>query len=134
MFARSRAVSGSAVERRSEIRSVSSLRISASGMRRALGGLQRLVVDREEDRAEQARRDEVVEQLREFLRVAVLDDPEEDRRAKVLLGLPALERGGEFVGVAVFDEEIDALGRELALRGFQQGEERYRGTRSDGSP
>ncbi|OPZ31729.1 MAG: hypothetical protein BWY99_02882 [Synergistetes bacterium ADurb.BinA166] len=36
VFARSRAVSGSAVERRSEMRSVSSDRMSPSGMRRAL--------------------------------------------------------------------------------------------------
>ena len=56
------------------------------------GGLQRLVVDREENRAEQARRDEIVEQLREFLRVAVLDDPQQNRSAQVLLGLPTLER------------------------------------------
>jgi hypothetical protein len=36
VLARSRAVSGSAVERRSEMSSVSSLRMSPSGMRRAL--------------------------------------------------------------------------------------------------
>ena len=68
-------------------------------------------------------RDEVVEQLGEFLRVAVLDDPEEDGRAQVLLGLPALEGGGELVGLAVFDEEVDALGGELALRGLEEGED-----------
>jgi hypothetical protein len=55
--------------------------------------------------------------------VAVLDDPQEDRGAQVLLGLPALEGGGEFVGMVVLDEEVDALGGELALRGLQEGEE-----------
>jgi len=38
-------------------------------------------------------------QLANFFEWRFLTDPEEDRRAQVLLGLPALERGGEFVGV-----------------------------------
>ena len=84
------------------------------------GGLQRLVVDGEEDGAEQARRDEVVEELGKFLRLAVLDDPQQHRRAQVLLGLPALEHRREFLGVAAVDEEVDAFGGELALAGFEQ--------------
>ena len=87
------------------------------------GGLEGLVVDREEDGAQEPRGDQVVQQLGELLRVAVLDDPEEDRRAQVLLGLPALEGGGEVVGVAVLDQEIDALGRELALGDLEQVED-----------
>jgi hypothetical protein len=55
--------------------------------------------------------------------VPVLDDPEEHRGPQVLLGLPALERGGEVVGVAVLDQEIDALGRELALGDLEQVED-----------
>ncbi len=87
-----------------------------------VGGLEGFVVDREEDRAEKARGDEVVEEFRELLRVAVLDDPEENRGAEVLLDLPAFEGSGEFVGVAVFNEEVDALGGELALARFEEGE------------
>jgi hypothetical protein len=86
-------------------------------------GLEGLVVDREEDGAQEPRGDQVVQQLGELLRVAVLDDPEEDRRAQVLLGLPALEGRGQVLGVAVLDQEIDALGRELALRDLEQVED-----------
>jgi hypothetical protein len=54
--------------------------------------------------------------------VPVLDDPEQHRRAEVLLRLPALERGREVLGIAALHEEVDALGRELALRDLQQAE------------
>jgi hypothetical protein len=87
------------------------------------GGLEGLVVDGEEDGAEEARGDELVQELGELLRVAVLDDPEQDGRAEVLLGLPAVERGGELVGLAVLHEEVDALGGELALGGLEEGED-----------
>ena len=79
------------------------------------GRLQSLVIDREENRAEQARSNQVVEQLRKFLRVTILDDPEKNRGAQILFGLPTLECRSEFVGVALFDEKVDALGREFAL-------------------
>src|SRR5690606_22277860 len=79
-------------------------------------------VDREENRAEQARRDEIVEQLGEFLGVAVLDDPEQDRSAQVLFGLPALEGGGELGGMVMLNKEVDALGGKLALGNLEQVE------------
>ena len=41
-----------------------------------------------------------------------------------MLHLPAFERLSEVIGITVFNEEIDALGGELALAGFQQGEDR----------
>src|SRR5690606_31878352 len=87
------------------------------------GGLEGLVVDGVEDGAEQTGGDEVVQELGELLGVAVLDDPEKDGGAQVLLDLPAFEGGGEFLGVAVLDQEVDALGGELALGGFEEVED-----------
>ena len=45
----------------------------------------------------------------------VLDDPEQNRGSEVLLGLPALEGGGEFFGMVVFDEEINTLSSKFTL-------------------
>src|SRR5690606_41999765 len=83
------------------------------------GGLEGLVVDGVEDGAEQAGGDEVVQELGELLGVAVLDDPEKDGGAQVLLDLPGFEGGGGFGGVAVRVQAADALGGELALGGLE---------------
>ena len=85
--------------------------------------MERLIVDREEDRAEEAWSDQIVEQLREFLRVTILDDPEEHGSAEILLHLPALEGFGEVVDVVVFDEEINTLGGKLPLARLEQVED-----------
>jgi hypothetical protein len=76
---------------------------------------------------EQARGDELGEELGEFLRMAVLDDPKEDGGAEVLLGLPALEGGGEILGIAALDEKIDGFGGKLARGGLEQREEEVAG-------
>ena len=55
--------------------------------------------------------------------MTILDDPKQDRRAEVLLHLPALEGLGEVGRVFVLDEEVDALGREFTLTGLQEGED-----------
>ena len=61
-------------------------------------------------------------QIRVLLRVAVLNDPEENGLLEVLLCLPAKEGFLDFVGEAVFDEEVDAVGGELAGAVLEEGE------------
>ena len=55
--------------------------------------------------------------------MTVLNDPEQNRGPEVLLGLPTGEGGREIVGVALFDEKVDALSGELPLRNLEEAED-----------
>ena len=73
-----------------------------------------LLVDRIQDRGEQAVRDEGTDDFRVLLGLAVLDDPDQHGAFEALGIQPIGELGGDEFAAVVLDEEVHALGGELA--------------------